>query len=654
VVTNDLGLDLQSAILCTSEVDIPSDADPEGPLTRATYLPRTELPSVPAELASHDGMAGEDARLCEEEALLAEPDEKPASPHISLLLESVDQAEETLHEIFSQALSDIPVSSDTSAPSEAPNNEEATVSEPVNGIPEDNELENAIQILSADIDTSDECSPESRLAGVSEAAEILGNEASSDFDHPVNDEGQVEAESALEPLGDAICPSQQKEVSITEWEPPLLLQQERTFQHDFNVTLGNTLDEENSKQHELVTTSTPDFNGRLEVDEDSDETSGSEEMKALYFRTDCDMMDTVSRPSDVGGELDQLDCVTSSVPLNAEECSTVKVHLNDDTDVLRDFLSRAEASKAARIAKRSSLSNRRDSSAVKQALASPGKVLEGLNISSPVQVKAHPCVDEAVSSPLRMADETSDGLGALDELAVSQTVDRRSTRSRVARDGNGTLIMPNTIAVRRSDGSDLFLIQKNEAQELANVTRSNTKRNKGGAMPPRVMLLKLVGAAPEDALPDGSAKSERFVRWNEELVHVFVEKTIISDFDGEQLEEDCFTIKPLAKRPRSPGTLNGTPAQRKINVKQGDQRLSETISVGEEETLKVPGKKIVKAKGIPTPIKPKDFHSRRAGKEEKEDNPTKVEDIIEVTATANHRPGRRSMVPRSRASSKKR
>ena len=658
-VTDDLELDLQQAILCAAEVDDPYDADPEGPFTRAIYVPRTEVPSVPGELASRDGVAEEDARVYEEEDLCTELDEKLASPQISVLSESEDQAQDTLHEINSQVLSDNPVSSDTFAPSEAPHNEDATASEPVNRISEENELENVIRIPNADVDASAECSPDSRLAVVSEAAKISGNEGSSDFDHLINDEGQVEAESILGSLDDAVCPSRRKEVSNTEWEPPLLLQQEKNFQNDRNfkdqasserdTTLGNTLDGENTMQHELVTTTTPDLNQRLAVAEDSDEISGSEETKALHFRTDCDMVDTVSGPSDVGGELDPLECVTSSVPFDAEECSTVKVHLNDDTDVLRDFLSRAEASKAARIAKRSSLSNRRDSNAVKQALASPGKVLEGLTMHSPVQVEAHSVVDEALSSPLRMADESNDGLGALDELAVSQTVDRRSTRSRVARDGKGTLIMPNTIAVRRSDGSDLFLIQKNEALELANTTRNNTKRNKGGAMPPRVMLLRLAGAAPEDALPDGSAKSERFVRWNEELVHIFVEKTTSSDFNGEQLQEDCTTCKPMARRPRSSGTLNGTPALRKTNIEQGDQELSETISGVEDGPLKVPEKKIVKVRGIPTPSKSKVVPSRGVGKEGKKDNPTKVEDIIEVKATANQGPGRRSMVPRSRS-----
>ena len=68
------------------------------------------------------------------------------------------------------------------------------------------------------------------------------------------------------------------------------------------------------------------------------------------------------------------------------EDATMTFAFDDDTALLKNFLSRAAASKANKaenIARRESLQNRRDSDVVRHALASPRKVLEDKDPTRP-------------------------------------------------------------------------------------------------------------------------------------------------------------------------------------------------------------------------------------------------------------------------------
>ncbi|KAF2460408.1 hypothetical protein BDY21DRAFT_369426 [Lineolata rhizophorae] len=226
-----------------------------------------------------------------------------------------------------------------------------------------------------------------------------------------------------------------------------------------------------------------------------------------------------------------------------EETST---HLEADTAILKDFLSRAAASKANKsetIARRASFSHRRDSDAIRQALASPPKGGDNKDPASPSNDKVAGVPASREDLPLAKLleaaaedDTTGDitatlllqpSVGASSETTVAELDDqqqqpaahfpqqhdqeqshqqkpsssserqptRRSSRSRTPRipgaPPSSSSSTPRNISIRsRHDGADLVL-KKKEADELSSLTRMNTRRNKGASVPAGVRLSKL-------------------------------------------------------------------------------------------------------------------------------------------------------------------
>lgn len=226
----------------------------------------------------------------------------------------------------------------------------------------------------------------------------------------------------------------------------------------------------------------------------------------------------------------------------------ITTHLDDDTAILKDFLTRAAASKANKankietIARRTSLSHRRDSDAVRHALASPRKILEDKDPNSPsphMSYDTTATLDLTESLTLDQHTSTaSDDHESIDtEVAKTPaTSSRRSTRSRSSRiphpppSHNPQQQTPNRIPVRRADGSEPVVLRRTEAQELGILTRANTRKNKGNAVVASVRLLKLAaeqavvaGSTVDEAVEaarDGASSGERrAVRWDETLVY---------------------------------------------------------------------------------------------------------------------------------------
>lgn len=296
---------------------------------------------------------------------------------------------------------------------------------------------------------------------------------------------------------------------------------------------------------------------------------------------------------------------------------SVKVNLNDDESVLHAFLSRAKASKAARIATRSSASHKRDSDAVKTALASPKpatSISDDLDPASPSTFRSDATDwmgtstsavdDEALASPtltLAQAPSLSSSRQTVEAAAVADMAPRRSKRGMSPKLVDATSpdqtqpvrAAPQTITVRRPDGSDRLTLQKTEAQRLSQSTRSNTNRNKAGAVPVRSMLMKLKDdksitetspAAPADEAISANP-ARKGVRWNEDLVSFFQEGgkggPKVDEFALEDIttaasqviasqppnpHPDASSVansKPRVKRARALGAMNGTPAKPK-------------------------------------------------------------------------------------------
>ncbi|PVH98994.1 hypothetical protein DM02DRAFT_615370 [Periconia macrospinosa] len=228
----------------------------------------------------------------------------------------------------------------------------------------------------------------------------------------------------------------------------------------------------------------------------------------------------------------------SPPPIEHGPEDTMTMALDDDTAMLKDFLSRAAASKAnkaATISRRESLQNRRDSDVVRHALASPRKVLEDKDPNSPSKYDNEATLDLSQTLTLSMDQPP---LSPTEEQVNTETIDdtvtkasRRSSRTRKSRlpaPASALPVGPSKIAVRRADGGEPVVLKKSDAQELSQLTRANTRKNKQGAFAVSIRLLKLSKDASRRASDDDTAESlanvvpvpgKKYVRWDEQLAY---------------------------------------------------------------------------------------------------------------------------------------
>ncbi|OBT73723.1 hypothetical protein VF21_07187 [Pseudogymnoascus sp. 05NY08] len=209
---------------------------------------------------------------------------------------------------------------------------------------------------------------------------------------------------------------------------------------------------------------------------------------------------------------------------------------HDDTDMLRSFLTRVQASKASK-----------SSPKRKRSPHSPLRIPLGdmdSNLSpSPVKTASKEPVDPTSSSPVKRSKRLNLSAPA-DEPTEPQSI-RRSGRTRlpVKSAAPGA---PSFIPMRRLGGEDttLTLGGKNEVKELAALTRVNTRKNKAGALGAMELLAKkaeekddpvlrqrLLKEVFDDKEKKGKGgKAKKGVVWAEELtcVREFDEKKIIS------------------------------------------------------------------------------------------------------------------------------
>lgn len=299
---------------------------------------------------------------------------------------------------------------------------------------------------------------------------------------------------------------------------------------------------------------------------------------------------------------------------------TGTLYLDDDTALLKDFLTRAAASKASRaekavtIARRTSLQNRRDSDVIRQALASPRKVLEDKDPNSPSKLVEDVTLDVTlglaatpVLTPNVPTQDPAEPELAEDEemndadkdTGTTSKSSRRSTRARKTRlPPPGTPAAPaktgpNKISVRRTDAGEPIVLKRTEAQELGLLTRNNTRKNKQGAVNVQLRLARLVATAlkekpkdeptPPNSAPDGSAEAsvdangKRRIRWDTTLAYYQEDKREIETALAEaqslatpdELSGEVAAAKPKGKRggtsrsqrARGLGGVNGTPAK---------------------------------------------------------------------------------------------
>ncbi|KAF3006785.1 hypothetical protein E8E13_010265 [Curvularia kusanoi] len=280
-------------------------------------------------------------------------------------------------------------------------------------------------------------------------------------------------------------------------------------------------------------------------------------------------------------------------PLRLEvgpEDATMTLAIDDDTALLKSFLSRAAASKAERsaiITRRSSLENRRDSDIVRHALASPRRALEEKDPNSPTKIDNEATLDVMDAAVTDAAAEESASPSVEqaegDELteAKAEKGSRRSSRtkkSRLPAPATTTQPQTNKIAIRRADGTDPVILKKTDAQELALITRNNTRKNKQGAFMVSLRLLKLQAEAILSPTVDLDADAERppvpgrrGIRWDETLAYYqeHADSIVAQQAEAESLAtpDELSLPGPTAakkSKAKTPADKNSTPKVRRV------------------------------------------------------------------------------------------
>lgn len=189
-----------------------------------------------------------------------------------------------------------------------------------------------------------------------------------------------------------------------------------------------------------------------------------------------------------------------------------RTRFSDDAIMLREFLSRAQARKAAR-----ELSSPAPAPAPAASLRrSPRKSLAEIGHNSPSRDKPRDLRKRPGTPPGSPKLEMDD----LDEDAPEPTSCRRSTRTRLFTPARPAPGAPSLIPVRRADGVDNIVLQRSSAQRLAMVTRANTRRNRGQSKPPKLVLQALLAETlPVGVVGPKGGRGGKCVGWDEPLVY---------------------------------------------------------------------------------------------------------------------------------------
>lgn len=265
-----------------------------------------------------------------------------------------------------------------------------------------------------------------------------------------------------------------------------------------------------------------------------------------------------------------------------------KSRFSDNTNLLMDFLSRAQAKKAAKD-DRSNVSARMfpprlsPRAALADITLSPPQTTEVANRpgTSPLKQRLnglddHDDDEEAEEEEEDGAegddedddgDEGDEGDEKLEGAAIETGSCRRSTRTRFSRPAKTAAM--TRIPIRRADGTEPIVLQRSEAQELATLTRANTRRNKGQAKPPK-LTLKRLPAVEADEVTVAPSRAERdmvrAVGWDKKLVYYM---------DPSESQEGEEEKRPRVRRLRKLGAVNGTPAPKRVVIEMKNNSSNE-------------------------------------------------------------------------------
>ena len=227
---------------------------------------------------------------------------------------------------------------------------------------------------------------------------------------------------------------------------------------------------------------------------------------------------------------------------------------SDDTSMLKDFLNRAQARKAAQ----KPLLSAPDAAIPQHSpRRSPRKKhgSQGGQTSSPQKprnITSRPNTPPSKPKPEELDSDDDE------ECTAEPASCRRSMRTRLPAPSKAVPGAPSFIPVRRADGTDPVVLQKSQAQELAITTRANTRRNKGQSKPPLLALQDLPTETADLATSgrEGVEKGKS-VGWAERLASY-------RDANGES--DEIEERRPKVRRLRGLGAANGTAAAKRTTA----------------------------------------------------------------------------------------
>ena len=239
------------------------------------------------------------------------------------------------------------------------------------------------------------------------------------------------------------------------------------------------------------------------------------------------------------------------LPIQAqgETCKPTALVQDEDTDYLHAFLTRAKAKKAAREASPQKVDRVPPSPMTRSRAA-----LMPLPANSP-----SPRRPNREQMPLDTTHESE----IIDTNAADSPC-RRSVRTRLPRPQKAPSVTPSTIPVRRSNGTEFVFLQSTNTAQLALATRTNTKRNKGEAVMPK-MKLQALSQAQKSPSKSPKPRKGKEVSWEDEPTYFGVQAGDAEE-GGEARKAD---EKPRARKDRRLGATNGTPAPKKMMAEDG-------------------------------------------------------------------------------------
>lgn len=289
-------------------------------------------------------------------------------------------------------------------------------------------------------------------------------------------------------------------------------------------------------------------------------------------------------PSPEEETLDELISSTTSEPTSstfveqpAENGSNISTN-HDDTDMLLAFLTRVKANKAAKA--QSALPKRKRSLPHSPLQIPLGSASDSFVPSSPKEKDEFDVSLPASSSKRRKREPSPDHL---EDTTQPQSI-RRSGRTRLP--VKATVAAPSFIPVRRlgQDGDSTVTLRRNDDKEFVALTKVNTRKNKGTALLPVVLLARLAEdkenpASRQRALKEAfdeknskqKGKKAKSVVWAEELARYQTadggEKAVTFEKEVEKensVEEKKAAVKVGMRNKMGLGmAANGTPAPKR-------------------------------------------------------------------------------------------